>query len=563
MRTISFLLAIGAVVVPNQAPGQAGGAAPALERLPEWGRIRTAAAPVLGWRVGIAASNFRQLTLSEAAAKAGEMGLSAIAGFSAQKISAEIPKNLDYNLAPGEVMAVKDRLRGLNVRMPVYHIASINPDEPALRKLFEFAKSLGIETIVCAPGASSLTIIDKLANEYGVRAALDGYRDPKNLLEAMEARSKRIGAHLDFGSWSQAGIQPRDLLALLKERVFAVSVPGTGQSGLPEFLRDMYRLELKPSLITVDTTSAADLSIQGFEKALQPVMADRVNQISRTTAIRGPDRVAPKDRERIEAALPQQAAAKPKKPRKLLVMDLNIAYGGHRSIPHANLALELMGKRTGAYEAIFSNDLENLKFEKIRQFDAVYLNNMVGMIFVDPDVRDGLTRFIREGGGLAGHHGTTHASMDWAEFSEMIGARGGSHRDPTERATLKVDDPASPLTAAFEGRELVQEDEFYRFPTGPYSRETLHVLLSIDVDKTDMNQGRACARCFRPDHDYAVSWIRSYGKGRVFYCTLGHDPTFFMTPHMAQHFLAGIQFVLGDLDADTTPSAKLVTRTEK
>ena len=73
-----------------------------------------------------------------------------------------------------------------------------------------------------------------------------------------------------------------------------------------------------------------------------------------------------------------------------------------------------------------------------------------------------------------------------------------------------------------------------------------------------MNQGRPCAKpCVRPDQDYAVSWIRSYGKGRVFFCILGHNPTIYMTPSLAEHFLAGIQFILGDLEADTTPSGKL------
>jgi type 1 glutamine amidotransferase len=61
----------------------------------------------------------------------------------------------------------------------------------------------------------------------------------------------------------------------------------------------------------------------------------------------------------------------------------------------------------------------------------------------------------------------------------------------------------------------------------------------------------------RPDSDYAVSWIRSYGKGRVFFCILGHNPTLFDSPELAKYFLAGIQYILGDLDADSTPSAKL------
>jgi type 1 glutamine amidotransferase len=140
----------------------------------------------------------------------------------------------------------------------------------------------------------------------------------------------------------------------------------------------------------------------------------------------------------------------------------------------------------------------------------------------------------------------------------MIGVRRGVHREPTEQATIHIEDPASPLTAAFDGKEFVYQDEFFRFPDPPYSRDKLHVLLRIDVEKTDMNQGRGCASpCVRPDSDYAVSWIRSYGKGRVFFCILGHNPTLFTTPPLGKFFLAGIQFILGDLDADTTPSTKL------
>ena len=76
---------------------------------------------------------------------------------------------------------------------------------------------------------------------------------------------------------------------------------------------------------------------------------------------------------------------------KLLVIDL-CPNGGyyHATIAHANLALQLMAKQTGAYEPTFSNDLDNLKYDRIKQFDAVYLNNTVGMLLVDQQVRDGL-----------------------------------------------------------------------------------------------------------------------------------------------------------------------------
>ena len=99
-------------------------------------------------------------------------------------------------------------------------------------------------------------------------------------------------------------------------------------------------------------------------------------------------------------------------------------------------------------------------------------------------------------------------------------------------------------------------DEFYHFvPTGPFSRDKLHVLISINAGKSDLSHWQ-----IRPDNDYGLTWIKSYGKGRVFNCALGHTPTLFATPSLAEHILAGIQFVLGDLEADTTPSAKLAAR---
>jgi type 1 glutamine amidotransferase len=268
-------------------------------------------------------------------------------------------------------------------------------------------------------------------------------------------------------------------------------------------------------------------------------------------------KISPEDRQKVEAALPQKAPAKPRKARRLLVMDLQVNYGGHRSIPHANLALERMAETTGAFQAVFSNDLANLQWEKLRRFDALYLNNTVGPIFSTPEVRESLARYIREGGGLAGNHGATHASLDWPLFAEIIGGRNGPHRDADEKVMVKLDDPKSPINAAFHGQPFEFTDEYFRFPTAPYSREKLHVLLSIDVAKTDMNQGRDCKECVRADNDYAISWIRKYGKGRVFYCSLGHNPAALWTPQILEHLLAGIQFALGDLKADATPSAML------
>jgi len=241
-------------------------------------------------------------------------------------------------------------------------------------------------------------------------------------------------------------------------------------------------------------------------------------------------------------------------------MDLNVIYNGHLANRFGvKYGLELMGKKTGAFQVVGSNDVDNLRYDRIKQFDAIYLNNTVGaLLLVDQQVRDGLLRFIREGGGLAGNHAFSHTAMDWPEFNEMLGAFGGTHRQNDERAMVKIDDPNSPLTAPFGGKEFLHQDEFFRFKDGPYSRDKLHVLLSMDVEKTDMKQGTPCGRpCSRPDNDYALSWIHSYGKGRVFFLVLGHRPALLHNAAMAKHVLAGVQFILGDLEADTTPSGRL------
>jgi type 1 glutamine amidotransferase len=529
-------------------------------RVPAWRQLRTAVGSLLGWQVGVSLGSFQQDTFFEAARKADALDLAAIEGDSTQKISAQIPKPLDYRLAPGERDAVRERMLALSLRMPVYATPAIGDDEPTARKVFEFAKSLGVETIAVERIPQNLAAIDKLANEFAVNVALRGA--PKTVLQALEGPTPRIGAYVDFAKWTQEGMTAAGAATLLRNRLLVLRL----SEGLAPFLIEIDRRDLKPSIVAAsagggrDSTAEVSRSLEAFEKAVQPIVAERVARLSLGIPIKGPDRLTPEEREKITAATPRTVAAKPKSSRRLLIYDANIGYGGanggHRSIPAANMAIELFAKGTGAYEAVFSNDLDNLKYDRIKKFDAVFLNNTVGQIFVDPEIRSGLSRFVREGGGLAGYHGTSHASMDWPEFALMLGAVEGSHREPTEMATVKIDDPENPLVAAFGGKSFVHQDEFYRFVEPPLSRDKVRVLMSIDVDKTDLNQGRGCGRpCVRPDSDYALSWIHTYGKGRVFFTALGHTPAFFTVPNLSDFFFRGIQFVLGDLEADATPSA--------
>ncbi|MGH9572260.1 MAG: ThuA domain-containing protein [Candidatus Acidiferrales bacterium] len=543
--------------------------------------FRMGATALLGWKIGLAASSFPDSNLFTSIGRADALSLSYLDASSLQKVNLTIPKYFDYNLQPGEISAIQEELFAFNMPMVAYDVPAIGSDEASIRKVFDFAKGMRVVTIVTAKIPADLPLLDTIASEYGINVAIQGKLN--TVLQDIQDRSTHLGVCGDTGTWLREGIKPLAALSQAKDRLLVVRLGdrnalgptshavelGTGVGQISEFLSKMYQMNVKPSIITVDANvavgSMADMSraYDAFENALRPVMAARVDEISRTVPIKGPDLLSPAEKKAVDDALPTTAPATPKKPRKLLVLDLNAGYGGHRSIPAENYAIQRMGEITGAYTAIFSNDLDNLKWPKIEQYDAVFLDNTVGLDFPDPEVRAGLIRFVREGGGLGGLHGVTYTSMNWREFHAMIGGVRGNHRgNGTEKVWIKIDDPNSPLTAGFHGQEFEWADEIYRQVTPEAlqinSREKLHELLSIDVARTDMHQGPQfnTGPVARPDADYELSWIHSYGKGRVFICTLGHNPTIVTTPETAQFILAGIQFILGDLKADATPTAQ-------
>jgi len=270
---------------------------------------------------------------------------------------------------------------------------------------------------------------------------------------------------------------------------------------------------------------------------------------------------------RIEKALPAEASVKPLKPRRLLIFNRNSEYDGHRaSILAGSEAFKQFGKRTGAFDASISEDPAMFDRESLRQFDAVFLNNTIGSCVAEPERRQNLLEFVTAGGGLMGVHGTSVAFTkwqwppleDWPEFGYLLGARGANHRGGylQEPIVMGLDDSTHPLLKAFGGNAYPWVDEIFRFHD-PYSRKNVRVLLSIDTDKTDLSTYKPGDSCLRADNDYALAWVRNYGKGRVFYSALAHSPHVFEDAKMLQFYLDGAQFVLGDLPAPTTPSAFL------
>lgn len=294
-------------------------------------------------------------------------------------------------------------------------------------------------------------------------------------------------------------------------------------------------------------------------------MREASGAVAALAAARGWCDGAPEADPAVLAALPS-AAAVPGKPRRLLIFDLNVGYGngrGHASIPVANEAFSAMGRKTGAFETVVSRDPEVFRRESLKKFDAVFLNNTVGNLFTDPELRRSLLEFVYGGGGLIGVHGASAAFIrweergkeDWPEYGVMLGTRGAAHRAADEKVFMKVEDADHPVTACFGVQSFAMCDEFFR-PGRTYSRDRSRVLLSFDLEKTDLS-GEPRDGCYREDRDYAMAWVRGYGRGRVFYSAFGHGPATFRDPRLLPFYLAGTQFALGDLPASTVPSGRL------
>jgi type 1 glutamine amidotransferase len=258
--------------------------------------------------------------------------------------------------------------------------------------------------------------------------------------------------------------------------------------------------------------------------------------------------------QKIENAVPDKPTVRPAKPRKILVF-WRCERFYHKSIPVVNEALKILGRKTGAYEvAVCTDDYSVFTPEKLRQFDAVCLNNTTHLKFnpkETPERCKALMDFVKSGKGIIGVHAATDNFYDWPEGMEMMGGKFTGH-PWTSGGTwaIKIDDPEHPLMAAFKGKNFKIVDEIYRTDPPLYSREKQRVLMSLDLsDPATKN-----AKGVKPsDADTGITWIKTWGKGRMFYCSLGHNDHIFWNPTILQHYLDGIQFALGDYKVDTTP----------
>jgi len=225
----------------------------------------------------------------------------------------------------------------------------------------------------------------------------------------------------------------------------------------------------------------------------------------------------------------------------------------HEAVSHAMATIERLGRESGLWDTHIRTDTEALTKKKL-EYNAKNLNDFDAVLFYtggtlemdDQQKADFLSFVHDEGKGFIGVHSATITFTKWPEYGEMIGGYFDEHPWRTFDAPVIVEDPAFPGMSQWP-RAFTIKDEIYQMKK--YSRENTRVLMRLDPEKVDLS-GKLV---HRTDKDFAVTWAKSYGKGRVFYTTLGHVDENWDKPEMQKMFTEAIKWAMGLVNADITP----------
>ena len=248
--------------------------------------------------------------------------------------------------------------------------------------------------------------------------------------------------------------------------------------------------------------------------------------------------------------------------RKRLLVIADISTGNqtaHTALSHAAAVIEQIGRQSGAYVTFIRTDTDLItkgevwgkgdyakggrkqsRGRNLDYYDAVlfYTNGETGM---SPQQKQDLLDFIaRDGKGFIGVHTATATGYSWPAYGEMIGAYFDNHPWMIANAKIIVERPGFPAMKAFRTGMSVR-DEHYVMTATPYARDKLDVLARLDPSSLDM----ANPNLHRTDKDFPIAWIKSYGKGRVFYSGLGHTDASWDDPRVRTMYLEGIKWALG------------------
>ena len=190
------------------------------------------------WRLGVQAWSFHKYTFFEAVDKTESLGVRWIEAYPGQRLSPDLPDaRFHHTMSEEHRGLVRAKLTKAGITLVNYGVVPLTGSEADNRKVFDFARDMGIETIVSEPEFDALPLVDRLCKEYRIHVALHNhpkpsrYWSPDIVLRSLEGRSDWIGACADTGHWMRSGVRPIDAVRKLEGRIVSFHLKDLGEFG--------------------------------------------------------------------------------------------------------------------------------------------------------------------------------------------------------------------------------------------------------------------------------------------------------------------------------------------
>jgi sugar phosphate isomerase/epimerase len=203
-------------------------------------KVNQAAIDKLGFSFGVQAYTFREVSTFETLDRLQFLGIHNVEFYPGQKLSKEAGNaKCDHNMSDAEVQSLLAKCKACGVTPVSYGVVGLSKNEAESRKVFDWAKKMGIKTIVSEPQPNKETfdVIEKLCNEYDINVAMHDhpkpstYWDPKTVLMVVEGRTKKLGSCSDTGHWVRSGLKPVDCIKMLEGRVIELHLKDVAPKG--------------------------------------------------------------------------------------------------------------------------------------------------------------------------------------------------------------------------------------------------------------------------------------------------------------------------------------------
>ena len=312
----------------------------------------------------------------------------------------------------------------------------------------------------------------------------------------------------------------------------------------------------------------AFLSFALFANAQETIKKKKVKKAPKPPKVLVPPTA--EELQKVEEAILAADIKTPKKERKIIVYSQSHGFK-HNSRLIGEEMLKLIEEKLKLFKVTINNNPEEWTEEYLKDFDAICVLNATGLehAFRKDENRQAFINFVKNGGGLFGCHAATDGGKEkWPEYSEMWGGHFDCHPwGKTGTWKIEVCDHSNPLNKCFHGENFAIKDELY-LHKGPYKKGGFKTLTKIDLnEKVNTHNSNGKLKTVPGDpgpdgkrarvdldlsRDYPTSWCKKLDQGRVFYATFGHNESAYWNPKIVDHYIRGLQYALGDREADDT-----------